>query len=154
MVDATMDDIRQLAQGLRPPALDTVGLDATLAGFCSDFGRRTRLKVAYQGQEVPRLPEPVSITLYRFLQEALTNVARHANADQVRVVLQQDAEAISLAVADDGRGFDAQRWMSSPGNGSRMGLAGMWERLRSLDGSLEVESQPGQGTRLAAHIPL
>jgi PAS domain S-box-containing protein len=153
MVDATMDDIRQLAQGLRPPALDTVGLGATLAGFCSDFARRTQLRVNYEGQEVPRLPEPVSITLYRFLQEALTNVARHAKAERVRVALVQDAEAIRLTVEDDGQGFAVQR-ESSPENGPGMGLAGMWDRLQSLDGYLETDSQPGIGTRLTAHIPL
>jgi PAS domain S-box-containing protein len=154
MTDATMEEIRQLAQDLRPPALDAVGLNPTLAGFCQDFGRRTRLAIEYQGTDLPMLPEPANITLYRFLQEALTNVARHAHAQRARVALRHDAEAVHLSVEDDGHGFDAQTWLSTPNGRAGIGLTGMWERLESLGGRLAIESEPGQSTRLTAYIPL
>jgi PAS domain S-box-containing protein len=154
LTGATMEQIRLLAQDLRPPALDTVGLNPTLEGFCGDFAERTRLSIEYLGLELPMLPEPVNMCLYRFLQEALTNVAKHARANQVRVALRYDAETVSLSVEDDGRGFDRQARMSERCWPMGIGLLGMQERLESLGGRLEIESQPGQGTRLVAHLPV
>jgi len=121
-----------LAQDLRPPALDTVGLNRTLRGLCQAFGQRTRLVIDYQGQELPELSETINITLYRFCQEALTNVAKHASARQVWVTVDSDAEAIRVTVRDNGQGFDprADGWKS--GESAGMGLLGMRERLSAL----------------------
>jgi signal transduction histidine kinase len=151
LTDATLEQIRLLAQGLRPPALDTVGLNAAQEGFCHDFAQRTQLSVDYAGKELPLLPDAVGISLYRFLQEALTNVAKHADARRVRVELRQDAEAISLLVEDDGRGFDPEAVLQSQPAG--IGLLGMQERFKLLGGWLEIASRPGQGTRLVAYAP-
>ena len=151
LTDATIEQIRLLAQGLRPPALDTVGLNAAQEGFCHDFAQRTQLSVDYAGKELPPLPDAVGISLYRFLQEALTNVAKHADARRVRVELRQDAEAISLLVEDDGRGFDPEAVLQSQPTG--IGLLGMQERFKLLGGWLEIASRPGQGTRLVAYVP-
>jgi signal transduction histidine kinase len=153
LTTTTMEQIRLLAQNLRPPALDTVGLGPTLEGFCRDFAQRTQLSIDYLGMELPVIPEAVNICLYRFLQEALTNVAKHACADQVHVVLHCDAETISLSVEDDGRGFDKLARLSLSGWPMGIGLLGMQERLESLGGRLEIESQPGHGTRLVAYLP-
>jgi len=144
-----MEQVRSLAQNLRPPSLDTVGLNATLEGFCLDFAEGTLLAVDYAGAEVPPLPQAVSICLYRFLQEALTNVIRHAQASQVSVALRCGARTVTLSVEDDGRGFDKQALVSGG-----IGLLGMRERLELVGGRLEIESQPGQGTRLTARVPL
>jgi signal transduction histidine kinase len=149
LTETTVEQIRLLAHGLRPPALDAVGLNYTLEGLCRDFAERTQLSVDYVGAEMPMLPEAVNICLYRFLQEALTNVAKHAQASQVRVGLRYDSETVSLSVADDGKGFEEQNGMSAG-----IGLLGMRERLEVLGGKLEIESGAGQGTRLTAHIPL
>jgi signal transduction histidine kinase len=149
MTETTMEQIRLLAHALRPPALDTVGLNYTLEGLCCDFAERTQLSVDYVGAKLPVLPEAVNICLYRFLQEALTNVAKHAQARQVRVGLCCDAETVSLSVADDGKGFDEQSETSAG-----IGLLGMQERIELLGGKLEIESWPGRGTHLMAHIPL
>ena len=153
LTDATMEQIRLLAQDLHPPALDAVGLNPTLEGFCRDFAKRTGLSIDYLGLELPILSEETNTCLYRFLQEALTNVAKHARANQVYVALCCDAETVSLSVEDDGRGFDRQATFSISGWPMGIGLLGMQERLDSLEGRLEIESQPGQGTRLVAHLP-
>jgi PAS domain S-box-containing protein len=153
LTDATMEQIRLLARDLRPPALDAVGLNPTLEAFCRDFAKRTQLPIDYLGLGLPMLPEAVNMCLYRFLQEALTNVAKHACADQVCVTLCYDAETVSLSVEDDGRGFDKKARLSVLGWPMGIGLLGMQERLESLGGRLEIESQPGQGTRLVAHLP-
>ncbi len=149
----TMEQIRTLAQDLRPPALDAVGLDPTLEGFCHDFAKHTGLSIDYLGLELPVLPEAVNTCLYRFLQEALTNVAKHACANQVYVELHCAAETVSLSVEDDGRGFDKQTRTSALTPPAGIGLLGMQERLEPLGGWLKIESQPGQGTRLMAHLP-
>lgn len=152
LADATTDQIRRLAQALRPPALDTLGLDATLEGFCRVFAGQTGLTIEYAGKVLPGLPDPISIHLYRWLQEALTNVSRHAHARWVRAALGHDGETITLTVEDDGVGFDPTAFSaSSPHAG--IGLTGMRERLELLHGRLEIASRPGRGTRLTAMVP-
>lgn len=153
LTTATLEQVRLLARGLRPPALDAVGLGPTLEGFCHDFAQCTGLSIDYLGLELPVLPDAVNTCLYRFLQEALTNVAKHACANRVCVALQRDAQTVSLSVEDDGRGFDKQARLSVSGWPVGIGLLGMQERLESLGGRLEIESQPGHGTRLVAHLP-
>jgi signal transduction histidine kinase len=149
LTETTMEQIRLLAYGLRPPALDAVGLSYTLEGLCRDFAERTQLSIDYDGAGLPVLPEAVNICLYRFLQEALTNVAKHANGNQVWVALRCDAETVSLSVEDNGQGFDKLAKMPAG-----IGLLGMRERIELLGGQLEIESWPGQGTCLTARIPL
>ncbi|MEI8189804.1 MAG: GAF domain-containing protein, partial [candidate division NC10 bacterium] len=152
LAESLTDQVRRLAQALRPPSLDALGLNVTLEGFCRDFGRQTRLCIDYAGTDIPGLPESIGIHLYRFLQEALTNVSKHAQADGVRVVLEYDGESISLLVEDDGVGFDATaRPGGLPHKG--IGLIGMRERIDQVKGRLEVTSKPGTGTRLVAWVP-
>jgi PAS domain S-box-containing protein len=151
LTETTMQRIRLLAQDLRPPALEAVGLGPTLEGFCRDFAERTGLQIGFRGVDLPTLPDEISICLYRFLQEALTNVVRHAEAGRVQVSLDRDSETLNLSVEDDGRGF-YEDW-GSAGQPVGMGLLGMQERLELLGGWLEIASHPDEGTRLVAHIP-
>lgn len=160
----TMEQIRLLAQDLRPPALDTVGLNTTLEGYCRDFARRTNLDVAYSGTEVESLPDAITVSFYRLLQEALANAAKHAQAAHVRVSLGCDAAGLWLAVQDDGKGFDPQKLEGRVAGDSTvpllsarrlgLGLLGMSERIGLLGGSLEVDSKLGGGTKLKAIVPL
>lgn len=149
----TMDRIRRLAQNLRPPALDSVGLNYTLQGLCGDFGEHTGLAIHYHGQDLSGIPDPASIALYRCLQEALTNVAKHAGARQVIVRVQSDAEAVGLSVEDDGRGFEGDPLAGGQGHSTGIGILGMRERIEALSGTLEIESAPGRGTHIRVEIP-
>jgi PAS domain S-box-containing protein len=153
LTDDTMERIRLLARDLRPPALDAVGLGPTLEDVCRDFGERTQLSIDYASGELPALPDAVSICLYRVLQEALTNVAKHAHARRVRVALHRDVDSVSLTVEDDGQGFDSRAILSSTNRPPGIGLLGMQDRIELLGGWLEIDSHPGQGTRLVTHIP-
>lgn len=154
LTDETMKRIRLLAQGLRPPELDVVGLNLTMEDYCRDFAEHTRLSIDYTGADLPAvLPDEVTICFYRVLQESLTNVAKHAHANHVWVVLHSNADMLSLAVEDDGQGFDAQTAVSVSRQPQSIGLLGMHERLELLGGRLEIRSQPGQGTRLVASAP-
>lgn len=154
LIDTTRERIRLLAHGLRPPALDTVGLNLTLEDFCRHFAHRTSLAIAYHGMHLPDLPEAVNICLYRFLQEALTNVAKHAQATQVEVQLQSDTHTVCLSVADNGCGFATGPRMVAAGQAVGLGLVGMQERLALLGGWLHIESVPGHNTRLVASVPV
>lgn len=152
LVDETAEQIRRLSYALRPPMLDTMELNRVLQSYSEDFASRTALPVNYQGMTLPELPEETRITLYRFLQEALTNVARHAQAKGVTVRIQRAAGEIAVSVKDDGAGFDprAQAEIQQPHG---LGLLGIRERLEALGGHLEIISAIGEGTCLIAHIP-
>jgi signal transduction histidine kinase len=153
LADTTMEELRTLARDLRPPALDTVGLNPALEGLCRDFAGWVHLPVDYQGVIVEDLPNSADISLYRCLQEALTNVAKHAQAEQVWVRLQADDRLVTLSVEDDGCGFDLAAGSGSPQMSNGIGLLGIRERLELLGGRLEFETRPGRGTRLTAYLP-
>ncbi len=146
--DKTLKEIRRLAQDLRPPALDALGLNFTLEDFCYEFSKRVGLSIRYQGRELPAISGIVRISLYRFLQEALTNIVKHAQASFVQVRLRYSHHQISLVVKDNGRGF-----VMNQSEIQGMGLVGMRERLTMLGGILSIHSKPGRGTCLMATIP-
>ena len=149
LLKTAMKDLRSLAHGLRPPLLDTFGIDVVLEELCHDFGNRINLKIDYQAEEIPKMVESTKISLYRFTQEALTNIAKHAQAKLVQVNLYQQDPDVILKIQDDGIGFDSRN-TSSLG----MGLENMTERLKLVGGKLEIESRLEQGTRLTAYIPI
>jgi signal transduction histidine kinase len=148
-----MDEIRMIAHDLRPQVIESLGLNSALDGLCIDFARRTNLSIQYEGVDLPPLPDPVLISYYRFLQEALTNVAKHAGASQVHVALGRSEDSIYLSVTDDGTGFSLNAHRD-PSVHSGLGLNGMQERFELLGGWVLIDSRPTQGTRVAAHIPL
>lgn len=152
LADQTMEQLRLTAHALRPPSLDKLGLNAALEGLCRDFGTRTGLAIAYHGEPVPSLQGELQISLYRFVQEALANIGKHAAAREVTVIFAHTGEEIVLSVADDGRGFDLEQ-VSRNEEMSGIGLVGMRERLDLLGGDLEIRTRPGKGTYLRAIVP-
>ena len=141
-----------LAIGLRPTALDDVGLALALRQYLEEWSARTGIEVQYEavGLDSSRLPSEIETALYRVVQEALTNVVRHSRARRVSVVLErQDGRAIAV-VEDNGVGFDPEAAAES----GRLGLIGMHERVALVGGRLEIESGPGAGTTLIVQIPL
>jgi signal transduction histidine kinase len=154
LTEATKEQIRMLARGLRPPALDALGLNLTLESFCRDFGKRTRLAIAYRGTEAAELSDAANMCLYRTLQEALANVVRHAGATKVDVRLLNDGDCVRLIVEDNGAGPAAGRKRSRSRGAQGIGLLGMRERLDLFRGGLEIEKGDSGGLRLSAHLPL
>ena len=150
LVVATLQDVRRLAVELRPSALDDFGLAPALERLVDTYGRQAAVPVHLEitlGDD--RLPAEVETTLYRMVQEALTNVAKHADATSISILLTRTASSVRLVVEDDGAGFE-------PG-GARdggLGLPGMRERVALLDGRLRVESAHGKGTTLVAEVPI
>jgi two-component system, NarL family, sensor histidine kinase DevS len=146
----TLQEVRRLAVELRPAALDDFGLEPALERLVSGFADQTGLKVELESRlHDDRLPQEVETVLYRIVQEALTNIVKHADADRVSIVVTQRAGSVGAIVEDDGRGFDAERVT----NGG-IGLIGMRERVALLDGSMTIESAQGKGTTLVVEVPL
>lgn len=145
------EEIRRIAQGLRPPALDMLGLAPAIESCARGIADTTGLAVVTELSAVEDMLTPeAELALYRIVQEALSNVARHSSAGTVRIRLGRDDDAVVATVEDDGRGFAVRDEMSSGG----LGLFGMQERAAYVGGSVEIESQPGSGTRIRATIPV
>ena len=147
IIDQTMSRIREMAHSLRPPVLDVGGINLSLQDYCQEFMERTQLQVDYRGQDLPGLPDEISISLYRFVQEALTNILKHAQATEAKVRLKYRSKQISLLVSDNGHGID------DLSQSSGIGLLGIQERLDLLGGTLQVHSQKGRGVKLTACVP-
>jgi PAS domain S-box-containing protein len=152
LTDQIGREVHNLALEIRPTALDDLGLAAAVATYAEEWGNRSGVAVDFHstGIEGERMPSPVESTLYRVVQEALTNVLRHATAHRVSLVLQRTPIGVTAVIEDDGRGFDAD----SAEAGGRLGLLGMRERLELVGGKLTVESVPGKSSTVIARIPL
>lgn len=150
----TMERIRVLAYDLRPPELDTIGLDAALKDLCQEFIQHSPLRINYKGVELPPdVPDVVHLAFYRFLQESLTNVVKHAEAGRVEVQLAYKDEAIYLTVSDNGRGFDPSLQQLQEMDSRGLGLLGVKERFRRLNGTLAITSAEEEGATLVASVP-
>jgi signal transduction histidine kinase len=154
ITSAMSREVHQLSWELRPMALDDLGLEAAIANYLEKWSDRFNLEVDFAGNlRRRRLSPPVEITLYRVLQEAMTNVAKHANAIKISVVLEADIGEARLIVEDDGTGFVQEHCGAADAQTSGYGLLGMRERLALVGGSLVIEASPGHGTALFCRIP-
>jgi len=145
----TLHDVRRLAVELRPKALDDFGLTPALERLRDTFSEQTGMRVDLESRIRERLPADVETALYRIVQEALTNIVKHAQASTISIVLARKPGAVTALIEDDGRGFSRD-----DGSGEGLGLLGMGERLALLGGTLRIESTPGFGTTIVAEVPL
>jgi PAS domain S-box-containing protein len=152
LTETTIDQIRTLAHDLRPPALDAVGLDQASSDYCQRVARQSAMIIDYQGISLPNLPSHYQISFYRVLQEALTNVIKHANASRVSVQFMQENGLLTLKVQDDGQGFLPQM-DTLEGDRNGIGLVGIQERMEALGGQLRIVAPPNQGTALVVDVP-
>jgi len=150
LVVDTLQGVRRLAVELRPKALDDFGLVPAIERLAETFSEQTGIAVDFeQTLTGERLTGEIETALYRIVQEGLTNVVKHAGASRVSVVLARKPDAVTAIIEDDGRGFE-----SKGTDGRGLGLVGMRERLRLLDGKLSIESTQGAGTTIVAEVPL
>jgi PAS domain S-box-containing protein len=153
-VDRAMERVRDIALDLRPSVLDDLGLAAAVRWYADRFARRTRLEAHLSIDAVPHLPPELETACFRVAQEALTNVARHAQARNVWVELRLLAEELDLRVRDDGIGFDAGAARERAIGGASMGLLGMQERVSLVGGEYTLSTRPGAGTEVRAGFRL
>jgi signal transduction histidine kinase len=151
-----MRNIHRLAWELRPSALDDLGLELALRRYTTEWSESTGVPIDFHSHGVDgrRLPPECETTLYRITQEALTNVARHAKARRVSVLLERRTDLASLIVEDDGKGFDAEAALAAATTQGSLGLLGMQERAKLAGGTLEFESTPGAGATVFVRLPL
>ena len=129
--------------------LEYLGLDAAVASFCKELSDNKRIEIDFVCDGIrTTLPEEISVSLYRVLQEALQNAASHSGSKCIQVMLAYGASEVELAVRDSGIGFDVQQALKEGGFGLRI----MRERLKLVDGELSIESQPGRGTAVHARV--
>jgi signal transduction histidine kinase len=148
LAEASVNIIRNMTLLLRPSMLDDFGLVPALEWQARELSKRTGIRVHVAAADsAGELPDALKTCIYRVVQEALHNCARHAQARSVRVVVRQEDSRIVLSVEDDGRGFDARRVRG-------LGLVGMEERVRHLGGAFHVRSTPGNGTKVDVELPL
>jgi signal transduction histidine kinase len=152
VVDTALQSVRQLSRLLHPPMLDDLGLVSALDSYLSGFADRTgiRADLVHDGMSERPTPE-IEIGLFRIVQEATTNIARHASAAACRVYVQRLPASVVLTVEDDGRGFDPQ--LRRPGVDDGLGLLSIQERVADMRGTFRIESAPGRGTRLYVEVP-
>jgi len=155
LASQTLDEVHRLATELRPSLLDDLGLKAAIQRYTKEYAAKMNIDVdSYiSGLDERRLPSEIEVSVYRIIQEALTNIAKYAKASQVSVVLRQRDSSLVAIIEDNGKGFDIDRVMSSKGK-KRLGLFGMYERASLIGGNLTIESQPGNGTSVFLEVPL
>ncbi len=153
----SLDSVKRLARELRPPLLDDLGLPAALeryvASYRTNYGVSVDLQMTGFGHN-GHLPSQVELALYRIIQEALTNVAKHAHARNASIVVERKPRAVVAVIEDDGRGFDVRAVMESAQEESKLGLYGMRERAELVGGRLQIESTPGTGSSVFVEIPI
>ena len=147
-VETILKHIRQIFYQLHPPSLSKMALPRVLEAFCSSFEESHGLKVDFSNQEeFPELPNSYNIAIYRFIQEGLTNVFKHAQATAAWINLDYTEDDINVSLEDNGNGFDPKLIIEG------IGLHGIRERFLILNGNIDIESSPGKGTRLSGTIP-
>jgi two-component system, chemotaxis family, CheB/CheR fusion protein len=147
--------IDRLTRELRPPGLDDLGLHGAIGSLIQQFTEASGIHadVHASGTDGERLPEPVETTLYRVLQEALTNIWKHSAAKDISVIIERTPEQVQLIVEDNGSGFEESQ-LDDDGSGAHFGLLGMRERVSLIGGTFSIESGHGRGTTLYVRVPL
>jgi signal transduction histidine kinase len=152
ITDQTLQTVRNLSRLLHPAALDDLGLQAAIDCYVGDFTRRTGIRTTLLPTPVSaRLPPDIERAAYRIVQEALTNVARHADATSCSVTVQRQGRFLEVVIEDDGQGFDTNDLECSPRRG--LGLLSVSERVADLNGVVSIASEVGHGTRLCVSLP-
>jgi two-component system CheB/CheR fusion protein len=149
-------DMHRIAWELGPAALEEIDLPTALSNYAEEWSGHCGVPVQFQctGPWEGRLPPQVETTLYRVVQEALTNVAKHAKASRLSLILNRRADDILVIIEDDGVGFDVENGTESTRSGPRLGLVGMKQRVQAVGGDFQVESTPGSGTTVFVRVPV
>ncbi|HLH37885.1 MAG TPA: sensor histidine kinase [Bryobacteraceae bacterium] len=147
LVDGAISNVRELSQLLRPTILDDFGLDAGIRWLTDRFRERTGIETDYRSEFTGRLADETETHLFRIVQEALTNIARHSGATQATIHLRAGPDTVHLTIHDNGQGLQPSK------NGGGMGLIGMRARARSAGGELSIKSHPGAGVTIEVSAP-
>jgi signal transduction histidine kinase len=149
LVTGTIKDVQRISSDLRPGILDDLGLAAAIEWYCDEFEKRTGIRCSVTLDDSIFGDPQKNLIFFRVLQEALTNVIRHANASSVTIKLHHTQKGITLAIMDNGIGITREKVESA----KSLGLIGIRERIRQFGGKVGISSEKGQGTKLTVFIP-
>lgn len=151
LIDSTTKTVQRISAELRPKILDSLGLAAAIEWQAREFKKRTGIDVQFkQNTELPSINENITTGVYRIVQEALTNVARHSKATSAEITMQLQDSTLRVEIADNGKGFD-KALLAHP---ESLGLLSMQERARIIGGTVKITGTPGEGTRVSLDTPL
>jgi signal transduction histidine kinase len=154
IVEEALQQVRLLATGLRPSMLDDLGLAPALKWIAEQSASRGGFEVQFhQERDTERLASVIETACFRIVQEALTNISRHAKASKVQINLRREADDLVLTVTDDGLGFDTVAMRERATTGASLGVLGMQERATLLGGQLEIRARPGEGSTVELRCP-
>ncbi len=155
LIESSLQEIRGFVGAFGPEEFEKQDLRAMVEGLAMQREDLTGMRIAVEvAEELPHVPLPVKIALFRILQEAFSNAYRHARAERLQVRLLRDGDSVHLEILDDGQGFDPQTVLeTASGSGGHLGLRGMRDRVHMLGGTFHLESAPGQGTAIRVWIP-
>lgn len=154
LVEETLQNVRSLSHELRPPLLDEIGWEPALAWLCDSFSQRTGLPITYRHEGgSDRLDAEIELTAYRVVQEALTNIVRHADAQEAKIYASLSDQELKISIGDDGHGFDVSQLKRSENPHVGLGLLDMQERVSVAGGELQIRSAPGEGTTITVSLP-
>ncbi len=150
-----VEEVRRISMDLRPSILDDLGILATIEWFCREYQKfyphiALNKQVAIAENDIP---EPLKVVIYRIMQEAFNNIAKHASADRVNLAFAKEAQHITLSISDDGRGFDMKQHGNGSGQYRGLGLHSMRERAELSGGVFHIDTHPGEGTQIRAQWP-
>ena len=156
ILQRSIASVRDMAYDLRPPGLDQLGLVKTLYRYCEDFSKSSGVEIdfAAAGVDELNLEYETQINFYRLIQEALNNIKRHAAANRVTIRLVASSPDIVIRIKDNGKGFNVNDRRKRALKEKRMGLQSMVERVRLLEGKINIQSRPNKGTYILIEIPL
>ena len=147
-------DIRTTSYLLHPPLLDESGLQAAISWYAGGLTERTALQIDVEiSDDLGRLPRDLELVLFRFIQEALTNIHRHASATKASIIMSRSQAHVTAEVRDNGSGMSAERLCQVSSGGSGLGIRGMRERIRQFQGSMEIHSD-STGTNVFVEVPI
>ena len=154
-LQSAISTVRDISYDLRPPVLTDMGIAEALKIYCEEFSKKNRMKIHFQSAGLPsfKLDSNIEIHLYRLVQEGLNNIRKHADAEQVNIMLMGASPNIILTIEDNGKGFDVKTQELESGNGKRMGLQNMKQRVNLFQGKMAIQSRPMKGTRILIKIP-
>lgn len=152
-LDGVIDDVRRLSRDLSPAILEDLGLQSALKYLINEFSKHYKVSQSFEVKDLDqRFPAEAQIMIYRIFQECLTNIAKHAGATEVSIAIKERDDLISLMIEDNGAGFDPAPVLTRRAEGRGLGLAALNERARMLGGTLEIQSRPGDGTKVICSI--
>jgi signal transduction histidine kinase len=151
LIDSAILSVQRLSMALRPPALDDFGLNEVITLVLKDFEKRTNITCEFiPTPQLAVVNKEISTEMFRIFQEALTNIARHAGAQRVTIILQNTRDRLTMEIRDDGRGITKKEIVDP----TSIGITGMRERIYALEGTLEIKGVQGKGTTVTVNIPL